>query len=306
MSQQPHRAATTAAPATSAEPTAVAEPTAAGVTVAVCQLAPRVGDPAGNRQRIRAAVEAAAERGADVVVLPELANTGYVFTDAAELRTAAERPDGDTITEWAALAARHGLVVVGGFAELGEGGHVYNAAALVDPTGLRATYRKAHLWNGEKTWGFTPGSGAPPVVDTLHGRIGFMVCYDLEFPEWVRQAALAGAELLCGPVNWPLYPRPEGERPGEIVRIQADASVNRMFVAVADRTGTERGQDWLGGSVIVDADGYPATELRLGEEALLTATLDLAEARNKAVSELNDVHADRRPALYAHLGQEQP
>lgn len=131
-----------------------------------------------------------------------------------------------------------------------------------------------------------------------------MVCYDLEFPEWVRLAALDGADLLCGPVNWPLYPRPEGERPGEIVRVQADAAVNRMFVAVADRVGTERGQDWLGGSTVVDADGYPVTASRLGEEAILTATVDLAQARDKSISEHNDVHQDRRPTLYAHPGSD--
>ncbi|MFD7549772.1 nitrilase-related carbon-nitrogen hydrolase [Streptomyces sp. NPDC059816] len=276
-----------------------AAPERTAVTVAVCQIAPQVGDAEGNRRRIRAAVEEAADRGARIVVLPELANTGYVFTDADELLAAAEPLDGPTLREWEALAARRDLVIVSGFAELGEDGRAYNAAVLVDATGLRAAYRKAHLWNGEKTWGFTPGDAPPPVVDTAHGRIGFMVCYDLEFPEWVRLAALAGAELLCGPVNWPLYPRPEGERPGEVVRVQADAAVNRMFVAVADRTGTERGQDWLGGSAIIDADGYPVAPLRLGEEAVVTATLDLTQARNKAISERNDVHADRRPALYA-------
>ncbi|MFE0423584.1 nitrilase-related carbon-nitrogen hydrolase [Streptomyces sp. NPDC058953] len=272
--------------------------------MAVGPTAPRVGSVAGNRRRIRTAVEAAAARGARVVVLPELANTGYVFADAAELRSFAEPADGATVKEWEALAARHDLVVVGGFAERGDDGRVHNSAALVDPAGLRATYRKVHLWNGEKTWGFTPGDAPPPVVDTPYGRIGFMVCYDLEFPEWVRLAALDGAELLCGPVNWPLYPRPDGERPGEIVRVQADAAVNRMFVAVADRTGTERGQDWLGGSAIIDADGYPVTPLHLGEEAVLTATLPLADARDKAISELNDVHADRRPALYTRPGEE--
>ncbi|MFE7131838.1 nitrilase family protein [Streptomyces sp. NPDC057638] len=274
------------------------------VTVAVCQIAPQIGDGAGNQRRIRAAVEEAAGRGAHIVVLPELASTGYVFTDAHELRSVAEAPDGPTLTQWRELAARHDLVIVGGFAELGGDGRLYNAAALVDPGGLRATYRKAHLWDGEKTWGFTPGGAPPPVVDTAYGRIGFMVCYDLEFPEWVRLAALDGAELLCAPVNWPLYPRPEGERPGEIVRVQAAAAGNRMFVAAADRAGPERGQQWLGGSVITDADGYPATALRLGEEAVLTATLDLAEARSKAISDHNDVHADRRPALYAPMVRE--
>jgi predicted amidohydrolase len=127
-----------------------------------------------------------------------------------------------------------------------------------------------------------------------------MVCYDLEFPEWVRAVALAGAELLCAPVNWPLFPRPEGERPSEIIKVQAGAGVNRMFIAATDRAGRERGQDWLGGSVIVDADGYPLTPISLGTEALLLARVNLAEARVKTISERNDVHGDRRPELYTH------
>ncbi|EFE64959.1 conserved hypothetical protein [Streptomyces viridosporus ATCC 14672] len=270
------------------------------VTVASCQIAPRVGRVEENRHRIREAIEEAARRGASIVVLPELANSGYVFQDLEELLSVAEPLDGATVRQWEELAARLKLVIVGGFAELGSDGRAYNSAVLIDETGIRASYRKAHLWDGEKTWGFTPGDTRPPVVDTPHGRIGMLICYDLEFPEWVRLAALEGAELLCGPVNWPLYPRPEGERPGEVIRVQANAAVNRMFVAVADRTGTERGQDWLGGSVIVDADGYPVTELRLGEEAVVTATLDLTEARDKSISDRNDVHADRRPELYAH------
>jgi 5-aminopentanamidase len=276
-----------------------AGPAGATVTVASCQLAPVVGDAEGNRRRTREAVEAAAARGADVVVLPELAASGYVFRDAAELLATAEPLDGPAVRAWAELAARLNLVIVAGLAELGDDGRAYNSAVMVDATGPRASYRKVHLWDGEKTWGFTPGSAPPPVVDTPHGRIGMMVCYDLEFPEWVRTVALQGAELLCGPVNWPLYPRPEGERPGEIVRMQANAAVNRMFVAVADRTGTERGQEWLGGSAILDADGFPRTPPVLGQEAVITAVLDLSEARDKAISAHNDVHADRRPELYA-------
>lgn len=289
---------------TSSEAAVADETRPSSVTVACCQLALRVGRVEENRQRVREAVRTAAGRGAHIVVLPELANSGYVFESPGELLATAEPLDGATIREWEALAAELHVVIVSGFAELGTDGRAYNTAVLVDETGLRASYRKAHLWNAEKTYGFTPGSHPPPVLDTPYGRIGVMVCYDVEFPEWVRLVALDGAELLCAPVNWPLYPRPDGERPGEIVRVQADAAVNRMFVAVADRTGTERGQDWLGGTVIVDADGYPATALRLGEPAIVTATIDLAEARSKAISELNDVHRDRRPELYARGGKE--
>lgn len=268
------------------------------VAVACCQLTLAVGDGPGNRRRARAAIVAAAEAGAQVIVLPELTNSGYVFQDLAELRNYAEPLDGPTVTEWTQLSVQLGVIIVGGFAEAGDDDRVYISAVLTDETGLRAHYRKSHLWNTEKENLFSEGGELPPVVETSVGRLGVMICYDLEFPEWVRSVALDGADLLCCPANWPIYPRPDGERPTEIVRAQAAAAVNRMFIAVADRTGTERGQDWLGGSVIVDADGFPVSEISLGVETTVIATLKLSDARSKAISERNDVHADRRPELY--------
>lgn len=269
------------------------------VTVACCQLALAVGDPAANRSKVRAAIREAAAAGARVVVLPELANTGYMFADAEALAAAAEPVNGPTVTEWMELARELTLVIAAGFAERGDDGISYNSAVLVDETGLRARYRKAHLWNREKADLFTPGSDLPPVIDTAVGRIGLMICYDLEFPEWVRTVALDGAELLCAPVNWPLDPAPEGERPTEILKVQAGATINRMFIAVADRVGAESGQEWLGGTVIVGADGFPLTTIQLGTETMVLATIDLADARDKATSERNNVQTDRRPELYS-------
>ena len=100
----------------------------------------------------------------------------------------------------------------------GDDGLVYNSAALVSPDGVLAVYRKAHLWDAEKLV-FTPGDAPPPVVDLPFGRVGLMICYDLEFPEWVRLAALAGADLIAAPVNWPAMPVPAGERPCDVVRV---------------------------------------------------------------------------------------
>jgi predicted amidohydrolase len=273
----------------------------AGLTrIACCQLAPAVGHPEANRLTVERAVRAAAGRGARVVVVPELASSGYVFRDAAEARALAETRDGPTLTAWAGLARELDLVLVGGFVELGEDGTtLFNSAVLVDPSGVLAVYRKAHLWDTEKLV-FTPGDAAPPVVDTPQGRIGVIVCYDLEMPEWVRLPALAGAELICSPSNWPLMPTPGGERPAEVVRAQAAASTNRVFLAVCDRVGTERGVRWVGGSVIVDPDGFPvAGPPREAEAVILVADCDLGRARDKVISERNHVLHDRRPDLYA-------
>src|SRR6202044_4160254 len=111
---------------------------------------------------------------------------------------------------------------------------------LAAPGGVRAVYRKAHLWNAESDF-FTPGTAPPPVVDTAFGAIGMMICYDAEFPEWVRRPALAGADLLAVPTNWPAEPVPPGERPNVVLNVQAAAFANRMFVADACRVGAERG-----------------------------------------------------------------
>jgi 5-aminopentanamidase len=272
--------------------------------VVCCQVAPRIGDPEGNRVRAEAAVEAAADEGAEVVVLPELMSSGYVFADAEEARRLAEPiVGGATVSSWAQLSRSYGLVIVGGVCELDGDGAVRNSAVLIDGGGVRVVYRKAHLWDREDLF-FTPGSETPPVVETTVGRIGVMVCYDLEFPEWVRLAALQGAELVCAPVNWPAVLRPPGERPGEVVRVQAAAATNRMFIAACDRVSSERGVDWIGGSVIVDPDGCPlAGPAPPGEAVMLMARCRLADARDKHLNERNDVLADRRPELYGALAE---
>ena len=273
---------------------------ASQTVIAVAQLAITVAEPVANRRAAADAVAEAAAAGARLVVLPELCDSGYVFDSADEARRlAAPVAVSATLQQWHELAARHGLVIVGGFCELGADGRTYNSAALVDASGTRVVYRKAHLWDKENLV-FTPGDAAPPVVDTEVGRVAVMVCYDLEFPEWARLAALDGADLIAAPVNWPGYQWPAGERPAEVIKAQAAAALNGVFVAVADRCRTERGVSWISGSLIAGPDGYPLAGPVLADRpAVLTADCDLARARDKSVSENNDVLADRRPELYA-------
>lgn len=266
--------------------------------IAACQVPLEVGRTEENLARMGRAVGEAAAAGARIVVLPELANSGYVFADAAEARSLAEPVSGPTVATWTEWAQAHGMLLAAGFCELGDDGALYNSAVLVDGAGVQAHDRKVHLWDRE-TLVFTPGDRPPPVVTTTHGRISLIICYDLEFPEWVRLPALGGADLLCVPTNWPAEPRPAGERPMEIVRAQAAASVNRIFIVAADRVSRERGVDWVGGSVIVGPDGWPAAGPRPDHgPGLVVAECRLDEARDKRISERNDVHADRRPDLY--------
>jgi 5-aminopentanamidase len=275
--------------------------------IAACQLALSVGDVAANRAAAAAAVAEAAEHRADLVVLPELSDSGYVFAGAAEARAlAAPAADNPTLREWHALSMQYATTVAGGFCELGDDGRLYNSAALVGGDGVLAVYRKAHLWDAENLV-FTPGDGPPPVVDLPFARVGLMICYDLEFPEWVRLAALRGADLIAAPVNWPAMAVPAGERPADVVRVQAEASMNRVFIAVADRCRAERGVSWVGGTVIVGPDGYPVTgPVAADRPAVLAAPCDLDLARDKRISAHNDVLTDRRPALYGPVAEQKP
>ena len=266
--------------------------------IAACQLALAVGRVDANREAARTAIAQAAADGARLVVLPELTNSGYVFDGAGEARALAEHVTGPTVSGWVALARAHDLVIAGGFCELDDSGAVRNSSVLVDADGPRAVYRKAHLWADEQDC-FLPGSAPPPVVDTAIGRIGLLICYDAEFPEWVRIPALAGADVLAIATNWPAEPSPPGERNVLVVNVQAAAYANHVFAAVADRCGRERGVDWVSGSVIVGPDGYPLTGPVLADRpTMLVADCDLRQARQKAVGPRNDIHADRRVELY--------
>jgi predicted amidohydrolase len=261
--------------------------------VVCCQLAPAVGRLPDNLDAISVALDGAAGIGADIVVLPELATSGYCFESVAEARACAIPPDHDAVATWSQRAA--GAVVVAGFAECGPDGTLYNSAALVDRTGVRAVYRKTHLWDTEQRW-FTAGSAPAPVITTEHGRIGVMVCYDLEFPEMVRSVALRGADLLTVPTNWPWVERPDGLPAPEVVIAMGAARVNRIAIACCDRSGVERGQRWNEASVILGADGW--ARANSGTSGRAVADVDLVASRNKAVSPRNDVLGDRRPDVY--------
>ena len=176
------------------------------VRVACCQISPDVGDPAANAAVARRAIATAVDGGAQIVVLPELVNSGYVFRSIDEARAAAVPADGELLQSWAEEAARGDALVVAGFCETTSEGRLFNSAALLDGRGVLAVYRKLHLWAEERRW-FAAGEQQAPVVETKYGRIGLGICYDIEFPELTRGLALRGArdaraarELAARPV----------------------------------------------------------------------------------------------------------
>lgn len=253
-----------------------------------------IGDLDGNLRRLGAALDGFGDDRPRLVVVPELATSGYVFRDRAEAQALAIAGDDERLV---ALGARLGAstVAVVGFAER-EGDELYNSAAVLSADGILAVYRKSHLWAAEKLV-FTPGPDAGMLVETGIGRLGVAICYDNEFPEIPRALALAGAEILALPVNWPLVPRPEGERAPETIQAMASARSSRLPTVIADRRGSERGVAWTGGTAVIDGSGWVVAEERDGVAA---ASVELSG--DKGLGPHNDLFADRRPELYRPHG----
>jgi predicted amidohydrolase len=273
----------------------------APVRVACCQFAPTVGEKASNLQRSADWIARCARDGAQLVVLPELCSSGYVFHSRAEAASLADGyADGESTSHWARLARELNVHIVAGFAER-AGATLYNAAALIGPAGRIGLYRKLHLWGDENLY-FAPGDLGVPVFATAFGTLAIGICYDGWFPEFYRACALKGAELVCVPTNWVPIPGQDPKREAMAnILTMASAHVNSICIAAADRVGTERGQPFIGQSLIVDHTGWPvAGPASATEEQLVMAQLDLAQARRaRRWNDFNQVLRDRRPESYA-------
>lgn len=201
-----------------------------------------------------------------------------------------------------AAAARLGVTLVAGIAER-AGDALYNAAVVIGPAGYIGTFRKVHLWNAENLF-FEPGDLGFPVFKTPIGRIGVAICYDIWFPETFRLQALKGADIVCVPTNWvPIPGQATGREAMATVLAMAAAHSNSMFIACADRVGTERGQPFEGQSVIVGCTGWPVAgpASREGEEIVL-AEVDLGDARRlRNWNAFNQVLRDRRTDVYDEM-----
>lgn len=273
--------------------------------IACVQMEPKVGrkNKKKNVERSLGLIAEAAGAGANVIVLPELANSGYVFESRDEAFDLAEPiPDGATTAAWMAAAREHGAHIVAGIAER-DGDALYNSAVIVGPTGYVGTFRKVHLWNEENLF-FEPGNLGFPVFHTPVGRIGAMICYDGWFPEGFRLLALQGADLICIPTNWVPIPGQDAKREAMAnILCMAAAHSNSVFVAAADRVGTERGQPFIGQSVIVSYTGWPvAGPAGPKSEEIIYADVNLADARRKRNwNEYNQVLRDRRGDVYDEM-----
>lgn len=270
------------------------------VKVAVAQMDPKLGRNAENLERILSLSREAAEQGAKLVVFPECATSGYGFGDLASAYAAADVIPGPATKALVRVCADLDAYVVVGMLERFGGENVYNSAVLVGPEGLVGVYRKAHLPFLGVDRLTTPGDTGFCVWDTAIGRVGITICYDLRFPEAMRALALAGADIIALPTNWP-----DGSQNAPQFVTRTRALENRVFVLACNRCGEERGFWFFGHSQITDPRGNVLAEAG-AHEAICYAEIEPEQARQKRIVlrpgefELDTV-GDRRPDLYGPL-----
>ncbi len=261
--------------------------------VAFVQGAPRFGAPGENLERARALM-AAVE--ADLIVLPELWASGYAFRSRAEAESLAEdAASGPTAAALRAEARRRRAHLVSGFAERWRG-RLYNSAMLVGPQGVRAVYRKAHLFERERLF-FTPGDTRFAVHRVGPARVGMMICFDWRFPESARVLALLGADVIAHPSNLVFAQAQDGM----VVR----ALENRVYAVTANRTGADRRPGltiaFTGRSQVVGPDGRILARAGAREAVARAADCELGRARRKRITRRTPIFANRRPDLYRAL-----
>lgn len=269
-------------------------------TVGIAQITSPDGRPGSLEHSVEAARDLF-DRGARVVVLPELIVPGYRL-DRDYLEAGADPIDGPVIRAWQELAAHAGGFIAGGFCER-DGDRLYNTAVLVGPGGVLLHYRKLHLFSREKEL-FTPGDLGLPVAQTDIGVIGLCICYDLRFVESVRILALQGAELVCVPTAWlPGFDQERWDADGYCPQARGavlQANLDQVHIACASQAGPANGVHFLGSSVVCDPYGaVPLGPLSSDRSELALVTIDLdAVARARERGAMINPSEDRRSDVY--------
>lgn len=259
------------------------------------QFRPEFGEPENNISRIRDLVK---DKDFDLLVMPELANSGYLFSSSVELAALSEEiPNGKFCNALQEICREKNAFIVSGICEKHEGGY-YNSSVLVQPDGKIDTYRKIQLFYEEKLW-FKPGNFPLTVYEIKSSRfeivkIGMMVCFDWIFPEVTRTLALKGAKIICHPANL-------------VMPYCQDAMVTRaiengVFTITSNRTGkdinNEKVLNFTGLSEIVNPKGKILHRGTPDEEEIVVLEINPSEASDKHINPMNDLFADRREEFY--------
>lgn len=234
----------------------------------------------------------------DLLVLPELCNSGYNFTSHEQAWETSEEIQHSTFIEFLeARCSKLNIHIVSGFNER-DGGALYNSAVLIGPDGYLGKYRKLHLFMNEKDY-FIPGNAGLGVYDIGWCKIGMLICFDWIFPEVWRILALKGTDIICHPSCLVL--------PGLAQKaVPIHALTNGVYTITANRIGTEGTLAFTGLSTIANPRGDILIQASQTGEEVGIKDVDLGLARDKMITERNDIFADRRPEEYSLLVEKTP
>ena len=259
--------------------------------VAAAQISCALGDFDANLRKIRDFASRAKKSGANLVVFPEMSDTGYSMP---VIQKHARPWKNGAVNELQKIARENSITIVAGLSER-EGDSIFNSQVLVDSKGeLLAKYRKTHLVTAaplDERVCFSPGN---EFVTSKLGdfNVGLSICYDLRFPEMSRALVVKhGANVIVNSSAWPVV-RAEHLR----ILAVARAVENQSYFIVANRIGTDDGVTLCGGSLIVDPGGKILAVGAPDREELIEAEISddvIDEVRNRVPA-----FAHRRPELY--------
>jgi predicted amidohydrolase len=257
------------------------------IRVALIQFAPSFLEKEKTIQELENLFPEVAD--ADIVVLPELTNSGYDFSDFKQAFYASESIAKSSFIEFLAEKAKqNNQYIVSGFNER-EGRRIYNSSVITGPKGYIGVYRKLHLFMREKEF-FTPGNLGLPVFDLGFARIGMLICFDWMFPEVWRILAQKGADIICHPSNLVL--------PYAQQAVPVHCMINRVFAITCNRVGIEGNLKFTGKSIVADTKGNVLHESSSNRTEVFAADLDIKASRDKMITPFNHIFNDIRCRSY--------
>lgn len=263
---------------------------------AVVQTLAVLGDIQANITIVKDHIEEAIRQGAELVVLPECMNSGYLFDSADHCLQIAERLDGTFCKAISALCQKHGIYIATGFTEKGNDGKAYNSALLFDRQGtLICHYQKQFLATHDQNW-FEVGVKGNPVVDTDLGRIGLLICFDGRIPEIARSLSTQGAEIILDMANFFAMDQAE-------MWVPARALENGVWIVAATKSGVERSIYYPGGSMIVSPRGEIHAQVPYDTHGVASTLIDLNDPASSQWPFGGHKMEDRRPETYRLLLQ---
>ncbi len=260
-------------------------------SIALVQHHPVLHHPEKNIRHLKKIID---NLQADLLVMPELANTGYLYESPDSLFPFAEsvHQPGAFLTFLHEQSLKTEGVIVAGYAEK-EDQHLYNSAVAISPEGILANYRKTHLYADEKKL-FQPGDSGFSTFQWKSVSIGIMICFDWIFPESARTLALAGAQIIAHPANLVM--------PYCQAAMVTRSIENQVFTITANRIGQEKTKrqslNFTGRSQMTDPKGRQIFQAASDEICLHRCEIDPTQANNKHISKNNNLFEDRRPSLY--------